>query len=103
MHEEKLVESAAEVGAYFKEGLHQLEADFEAVNNVRGRGLFLAMDLPDGEMRGKVWKECWDRGVAVLSCGPQSIRFRPPLVFSRENVDQTLATLRTALELVTSA
>ena len=55
------------------------------------------------ETRGKVWKECWDRGVAVLSCGPQSIRFRPPLVFSRENVDQTLATLRTALELVAQA
>jgi L-lysine 6-transaminase len=103
MHEEGLVQNAADVGAYFKEGLHRLETDFEAVTNVRGRGLFLALDLPDGETRGKVWKECWDRGVAVLSCGPQSIRFRPPLVFSRENVDQTLATLRTALELVAQA
>ena len=101
MHEEKLVENAAEVGAGFKEGLHQLESDFEAVTNVRGIGLFLAMDLPDGDLRGKVLKECWNRGVAVLSCGPRSIRFRPPLVFSRENVGQTLATVRTALELVT--
>jgi L-lysine 6-transaminase len=101
MHEEKLVENAAEVGAYFKEGLHRLEAEFDAVTNVRGMGLFLAMDLPDGEMRGEVWKECWNRGVAVLRCGPVSIRFRPPLVFSREEVDRTLETLRAAFELVT--
>jgi len=101
MHEEELVENAASVGAHFKEGLLQLETEFEAVTNVRGLGLFLAMDLPDGDLRGEIWKECWNRGVAVLSCGPRSIRFRPPLVFSMENVEQALATVRTALELVT--
>ena len=94
MHEEKLVENAAQVGARFKEGLDQLEAEFDAVTNVRGLGLFLAMDLPDGGVRGKVSKECWDRGLAVLSCGPRSIRFRPPLVFSMENVGQALATVK---------
>ena len=101
MHEEKLVENAARVGARFKEGLNQLESEFEAVTNVRGLGLFLAIDLPDGDVRGKVGKECWNRGLAVLSCGPRSIRFRPPLVFSMENVGQALATVRTALDLVT--
>jgi L-lysine 6-transaminase len=55
------------------------------------------MDLPDGETRGAVWKGCWERGLAVLNCGPRSTRFRPPLVFSREDADRTLGILREAL------
>ncbi len=100
MDEERLVENAASVGAYLKEGLGALATDFPFVTNVRGRGLFLALDLPDGEMRRTVWKECWDRGLAVLNCGPKSVRFRPPLVFSREEADQALGTLREVMGLI---
>ena len=60
-------------------------------------GLLLALDLPDGETRGKVWQQCWDQGLAVLVCGPRSLRFRPPLVFSEEQAASLLTTLRGAL------
>ena len=55
------------------------------------------MDLPDGQSRGKVQSACWDRGLAVLVCGPRSIRLRPPLVFSQAEADAVLATLREVL------
>jgi len=97
MHEEKLVENAAEVGGRFKKGLEALSTANPSVTNVRGRGLFLAMDLPDGETRARVQRACWDRGLAVLSCGSRSIRFRPPLVFGKAEVDRSLATLREVL------
>ena len=97
MTEEKLVENAATVGAHMKEGLQALAGEFPAVTNVRGKGLFLAVDLPDRETRGEVWKGCWDRGLAVLNSGPRSIRFRPPLVFSRADADRALGILREVL------
>lgn len=98
IHEDGLVENAARVGAVLKEGLAGLATDFEKVTNVRGVGLFVAMDLPDGDLRDQVWQGCWDRGLAVLSCGPRSIRLRPPLVFSEEQAGQVLGTLREVLE-----
>ncbi len=96
--EDGLVENAARVGALLKEGLHALAKDFPVVTNVRGEGLLIAMDLPDGELRGKVKQGCWDRGLAVLVCGPRSIRFRPPLVFTEDEARRTLSVLREVLE-----
>ncbi len=100
MHEDGLVENAASVGRHLKAGLEALAADYPIMTNVRGRGLFLAVDLPDGKVRGRVWRECWDRGLAVLKCGPVSVRFRPPLVFSVEEADRTLEILREVIPLV---
>lgn len=97
IHEEGLVENAARVGAAMKEGLQALAHDFPEITNVRGAGLFLALDLPDGERRAAVRRSCWDRGLAVLPCGPRSLRFRPPLVFSRAQADQALGILRAVL------
>ena len=97
MHEDDLVRHAAEVGAYFKEGLQRLARDFDVVTQVRGLGLLLAIDLPDTATRNALRAHCWDRGLATLACGPRSLRFRPPLIFSREDVDRSLATLREVL------
>lgn len=97
MAEDDLVANAERVGVHMLQGLHTLAEDFPVVTNVRGKGLFLAMDLTDTELRGKVQRACWDRGVAVLVCGPRSIRFRPPLVFTEAEADRVLATLREVL------
>ena len=98
IHEDGLVENAARVGAAIKQGLEILAGEFESVSNVRGKGLFVAFDLPDGDMRGRVVKGCWDRSLAILSCGPRSIRLRPPLIFSEAQATQVLGTLREVLE-----
>ena len=97
MDEEDLVGNAARVGAVMKQGLEALARDFEIVSNVRGKGLFLALDLPDGEARGRAVQACWVRGLAVLAGGARSIRFRPPLVFSEDDAARALAMLREVL------
>ena len=74
-----------------------MQADSPAITNVRGRGLMLAFDLPDGAMRDRVRQECWDKGLATLPCGPRSLRFRPPLVFSEADAERSLTTLREVL------
>jgi L-lysine 6-transaminase len=98
IEEDGLVENAADVGRLFLEELRTLETEFEGITNVRGQGLLLALDLPDTEMRNQVRLGCWNRGLAVLPAGPRSIRFRPPLVFSEDDVRTAVGTLRTVLE-----
>jgi len=98
MEEDGLVENAARVGAYFLAGLQRLQAEYPQVTNVRGRGLMLALDLPDTATRNRVRQGCWDRGLAVLTCGPRSLRFRPPLIFSEADVDRALDVLAAAIE-----
>jgi L-lysine 6-transaminase len=97
MVEERLVENAAKVGKVFRQGLEALQCDFPKVTNARGRGLMLGFDLPDGEARERVRQDSWDAGLACLSCGPRTIRFRPPLLFSEADVDQALTILRSVL------
>ena len=97
IHEDGLLENAARVGAAIKEGLRALAGEFESVSNVRGQGLLVAFDLPDGDLRGRVVQGCWDRGLAILSCGPRSVRLRPALVFSEVQAAQALGTLREVL------
>jgi L-lysine 6-transaminase len=97
MNEDNLVARAAEVGEYFKQQLHQLQGEFPEVTNPRGRGLLLAADLPDTERRNSVRWRCWERGLAVLTCGTRSLRFRPPLIFERADVDRSIGILREAL------
>ena len=61
---------------------------------VRGRGLFLAFDLPDPKTRDEFWKGLFDRGVLVLKSGERAIRFRPALDISTEVVDEAMALLQ---------
>ncbi len=97
MDEDGLVENAARVGQRFREGLVGLEEEFELVSNARGLGFLLAFDMPDGEARDALRARCWDAGLAVLACGPRSVRFRPSLIFSASDVDRAIAILRDAL------
>ncbi len=97
IEEEKLVENAALVGQVFKNGLEDLAAEFPQITNVRGRGLLLAFDLPDTAARTRLRDRCWEAGFATLPCGPRSIRFRPGLTFSEEEVGIGIGILRDLL------
>jgi L-lysine 6-transaminase len=97
IHEDDLVANAATVGQYFREQLETLQDEFPQVTNARGRGLLLAFDLPDAKTRDAVRQQCWTEGFATLACGPQSVRFRPALTFTRADVDRGIGILREAL------
>jgi L-lysine 6-transaminase len=98
MQEDSLVESAATVGAALKAGLEQLQESSSQVTNVRGRGLLVAFDMPDGDTRDALRQRCWEAGLATLACGPRSVRFRPSLVFSQDDVKKSLGILREQLK-----
>lgn len=90
--EDNLVENADIVGKYFLDQLQKLPI----INNVRGKGLMLAFDLNDMGTRDAVIEEM-QKKMTVLPCGEQSIRLRPHLIFSKENVDEAISYITDAI------
>jgi L-lysine 6-transaminase len=70
------------------------------VTNVRGRGLMCAFDLPDTGTRDRVLAEGREQGVLALPCGDRSIRFRPFLDVTGEEINDGVGALAKALDIV---
>jgi L-lysine 6-transaminase len=67
------------------------------MTNVRGRGLFVAFDLPDKPMRERTLAACLENGVMALASGANAFRFRPHLILSKDEADEGVRKLRRAL------
>src|SRR5205814_1006372 len=83
IEEEHLVENAAKVGGYFLGQLRALQNEFDFVQAVRGRGLFLAFDLPKAQMREEMWKGLFDVGVLTGYRSRVCARRRPTIMTRR--------------------
>jgi len=94
--EERLPERAATLGRYFKGKLEGLQEKYRIVREVRGLGLMLGM-----EMRFDVYNillGCMDQGVLVLDAGRNVVRFLPPLVIEKEQIDKVIEVLDEVME-----
>ena len=99
IEEEKLVDNAAKVGAYFVGELQRFQQEFPAlVTNVRGRGLMAAFDLPSGELRDNALKAFMANDVMVLASGLRSARFRPALNLSIDEATEGIKRMERALK-----
>jgi L-lysine 6-transaminase len=97
--DEKLVENAAKVGAYFVGELERFQEEFpKLVSNVRGRGLMAAFDLPSTEIRNNALQAFMNNDVMVLASGHQSARFRPPLNLSMDEAQEGIRRMERALK-----
>jgi L-lysine 6-transaminase len=94
IEEEHLVENAGKIGAYFLKQLLDLQREQSIISCVRGRGLFLAFDLPDAKIREEFWKGLFDLGVLTLRSGEHSIRFRPALDVTAAVLDEAVDLMR---------
>jgi len=88
---EKLADRAANLGGYFKDKLETLQAKYKIVKEVRGLGLMLAMELRY-DVRNIILKTM-DKGVLMLDAGRNVLRFLPPLVIEKEQIDKTISVL----------
>jgi acetylornithine/LysW-gamma-L-lysine aminotransferase len=94
--EEKLVENAAKVGAYFKERLLNLQGELRIIRDVRGLGLMLGV-----EMRFDVYsilQKGLENGILLLDAGRNVLRFLPPLSIQPEHVNRVVSCLRVLVE-----
>jgi len=103
VEEEKLAERARELGKYFLHHLTVLQSRYpELIFQVRGKGLLIGLELADEGIGGMLMAELINRGVMVAYTlnNPRVIRIEPPLVITREQIDQGLTALDESLEQV---
>jgi len=101
IEEDKLVENAAQMGKYLVERLHGLAKEFpKMMSNIRGRGLMCAFDLPSGKLRDRAIDVAYEQHLLLLKCGSQSIRLRPFLDISKEQIDKFFVVLTNVLKVV---
>ena len=86
---EGIAKNAEEVGAYLRERL----AELPHVSEVRGKGLMVAVDLEDSCDAPGIVAAALEQGLLINATGAHTLRFLPPLVCSREDVDTLIARL----------
>ncbi len=88
MKEENLLENAEKSGRYLLKRLEELQSAYPLIfSNARGRGVMCAIDLKDKQMRDKYISELFKKKLLLLKCGERSVRFRPPLIVGKEEID----------------
>jgi 4-aminobutyrate aminotransferase len=100
-----LAANAAAVGEYFMSKLRELQSRHEVIGEVRGKGLMLAMELvldrrsqaPARALCDALLHRAFHNGLLLLSCGASVVRFMPPLLITRADVDEAMGLLETSL------
>jgi 4-aminobutyrate aminotransferase len=103
--EQQYMANAADVGAYFIDRLRDFQARCPEIGDVRGKGLFIGVELvkdrvtkvPAAELCDAVITRAYHNGLILLSCGVSTVRFMPPLVVSRAEVDEAMVILEASL------
>jgi 4-aminobutyrate aminotransferase len=103
--ERDYAENAATVGEYFVSRLRELQSRHEVIGEVRGKGLMLGMELvrdrasraPARELAEGVLHRAFHNGLLLLSCGQSTVRFMPPLLISKAQVDEAVSLLEPSL------
>jgi L-lysine 6-transaminase len=87
MVDENILENVRSQGETLMKGLTNLHEKYpEQISNVRGKGLMCAFDLPSSETRDRMITEILKNGAIILPSGANSIRFRPPLNITDEDI-----------------
>ena len=107
IEQEGLQANALATGLYLTAGLEDLAAEHPCIGDIRGSGLFKAVELvadrdtktPAADLAAKAVNGLRDRGILTGSIGPHDniLKLRPAMVFSRENADMFLGVLDDAL------
>jgi 4-aminobutyrate aminotransferase-like enzyme len=108
LEEERLQDNALAVGEHLVSGLGKLAQRFEHIGDIRGSGLFLAVELVEDRARrtpataraAGLVEDLRQAGVLCHTIGPDDniLKLRPPMVMSRENAELFLDILGRALE-----
>jgi len=92
---DNIVETCRETGVYFKEKLLHLKQKKETIIDVRGKGLLLGMEL--GIEGGPIVKECMTKGFLINCVQGNILRFIPPLIIKKDEIDALIKCLDESL------
>jgi 4-aminobutyrate aminotransferase len=101
-----LVRNADEVGKHLLDRLRALMPAYPLIGDVRGRGLMVGVELVRDRQtkeratteRDRIVQEMFKRGVLILGAGRNALRFAPPLVITKAQIDVIVDTFQQALD-----
>ena len=96
--EDEFMENSRVQGEYLKARLQEMAGRHPTIGDVRGLGLMVGAELVNdkltkerfGELRNELVDQCYFHGLLILGCGPNTIRFAPPLMIPRDLIDEGL-------------
>ncbi len=97
--EKELMANAVVQGEYLMTGLRKLQKSYECIGDVRGKGLMIGAELvtdrkskkPAGKWRNEIIQKAFEKGLLLLGCGENSIRFCPALTVTSDEADVCLS------------
>ncbi|MFZ5570139.1 MAG: acetyl ornithine aminotransferase family protein [Thermodesulfobacteriota bacterium] len=97
--EQNLIENARRQGERLMAGLREIQKEHECIGDVRGKGLMIGVELvadretkkPAGDQRGRIIRGAFEKGLLLLGCGINSLRFCPALSVSSPEIDACLS------------
>ena len=103
--EHGMMANAADVGDHFLGKLREWQKREPRIGEVRGRGLFIGCEFIEPATKAPAKKLCDDlvtrayhNGLLLLSCGQSTLRFMPPLMITRTEVDEAMTILQASLD-----
>ena len=98
--EENLEQTAMEMGNHFRNTLKKLKNDTNLVKLIRGKGLLYALVVNDSETSSTAWDICIrmkDNGLIAKPTHGNIIRFAPPLVINKEQIDESCQIIKKSI------
>ncbi len=97
MTEDSLLDHTMVVGAHLLNRLRAIADYSDHLSNARGRGLMCAIDVSSLELRDRILQDCYSMGMIVIGCGKSTIRFRPALTITKEEIDKGMELFERAI------
>ena len=95
--DEKLPEMANNNGNYFMDKLNALMNNFSFINEVRGKGLLIGLEMSK-DISAEIVSRCLDKGLLINAVRPNMIRFMPPLNVTKNEIDKAVSILDSVLK-----
>ena len=95
--EKKIPDHAARMGQYLCSGLRELAGKYAVIKEVRGKGLLVAVQF-NREIAAEVVSSCLERGIIINKAKADVIRFIPPLIVKKAEIDRAIDVLGEVLK-----
>lgn len=103
INKERLVDNSAQRGKYLLNRLNEIQSEFpKLISNAKGIGLLCSMDFPNTELRDKFRKTAEKEKLLILGCGIKTIRFRPMLNITNDELEEGLQVIEKVLRFMSS-
>lgn len=98
IQKENLLTNATRMGDHLLDGLRTLESGHQFLHDARGLGLMAAISVSTDRTRNRILQRAFQKGLLLLGCGFESIRFLPPLNVNQREIDIALNILDDVLK-----